>query len=219
MSQTSDVSVPPGKSGNLVPLPDDNLSFGTPLARISSRSVPTELFFVRSSYPPPTIAPADWRMRLEGLVGQPRTLDLAALQRLPAVDQECWLECAGNSRSRYVPPAEGNQWGHHAVADAVFTGSPCSTCSELAGGSARTLSSWSLLAATMPAFSAPCRARSRSTGGAARVGDEPPGPAARQWWSGAVGCAALGGHGQREVAGAIEAIDHEFTGHTRPNAT
>jgi DMSO/TMAO reductase YedYZ molybdopterin-dependent catalytic subunit len=134
MSQKSAVAVPPGKSADLVPLPEDDLNFGTPLARISGRLVPTELFFVRSSYPPPTIAPADWRLRIDGLVGQPLALDLARLQRLPAVDQECFLECAGNSRSRYVPPAEGNQWGHHAVADAVFTGVALHHVLELAGG-------------------------------------------------------------------------------------
>jgi DMSO/TMAO reductase YedYZ molybdopterin-dependent catalytic subunit len=134
MSQTSPVSVPPGKSADLVPLPGDDLNFGTALPRVSERLVPTELFFVRSSYPPPSIAPADWRMRVDGLVGQPQTLDLAALRRLPTVDQECWLECAGNSRSRYVPPAEGNQWGHHAVGDAVFTGVVVRDVLELAGG-------------------------------------------------------------------------------------
>jgi DMSO/TMAO reductase YedYZ molybdopterin-dependent catalytic subunit len=134
MSQTSAAPVPPGKSPDLVPLPEDDLNFGTPLARLSGRVVPTDVFFVRSSYPPPTIAPVDWRLQLDGLVGQPRAVDLATLQRLPAVDQECWLECAGNSRSRYVPSAEGNQWGHHAVGNAVFTGVALHRVLELAGG-------------------------------------------------------------------------------------
>jgi DMSO/TMAO reductase YedYZ molybdopterin-dependent catalytic subunit len=32
------------------------------------------------------------------------------------------LECAGNSRRRFDPPGEGNQWDDQAVSNAVFTG-------------------------------------------------------------------------------------------------
>jgi len=33
-----------------------------------------------------------------------------------------WLECAGNGRTRFDPPAEGNQWNEFAVSNAQFTG-------------------------------------------------------------------------------------------------
>jgi sulfite oxidase len=134
MPQSPAAKVPAGKSPHLVPLPNDDLNFGAPLARVEGSVVPTDLFFVRSSYPPPTIAPAAWRLRIDGLVKRPREVGLADLQQLSVRTQTCWIECAGNSRSRFSPEAEGNQWGHHAVSNAAFTGVPLHFVLELAGG-------------------------------------------------------------------------------------
>jgi DMSO/TMAO reductase YedYZ molybdopterin-dependent catalytic subunit len=44
-----------------------------------------------------------------------------------------WLECAGNSRTRFDPPAEGNPWSDGAVSNAAFTGTPLRGLLELAG--------------------------------------------------------------------------------------
>jgi len=119
----------PGKSTYLIPL-GDGLNFSTPLDQIGGSVVPTPLFFVRCNYPPASLAPSDWQMRVDGCVRRPLTVRLADLQELPARTQEMWLECAGNGRSRFQPPAEGNQWGDFAVSNAVFTGVPLSAVLE-----------------------------------------------------------------------------------------
>jgi DMSO/TMAO reductase YedYZ molybdopterin-dependent catalytic subunit len=111
----------PGKSPELLGL-GDGLNFGPPLAQISGTIVPNPLFFLRSNYPPPSLAPSEWRMRIDGRVQRPLTLGLEDLQALPSRTQEVWLECAGNSRRRFDPPGEGNQWDDQAVSNAVFTG-------------------------------------------------------------------------------------------------
>jgi DMSO/TMAO reductase YedYZ molybdopterin-dependent catalytic subunit len=111
----------PGKSPELIPL-GDGLNFSVPLARVSGTVVPNPLFFLRSNNPPPTLAPEDWRLRIDGRVRRPMTLDLNALRALPSRTQETWLECAGNSRRRFDPPGEGNQWDDQAVSNARFTG-------------------------------------------------------------------------------------------------
>jgi len=84
--------------------------------------VPNPLFFLRSNYPPPTIEPDAWQVRIDGRVKRPLTLSLDELQSLPNRTDEVWLECAGNSRRRFDPPGEGNQWDEQAVSNAVFTG-------------------------------------------------------------------------------------------------
>jgi DMSO/TMAO reductase YedYZ molybdopterin-dependent catalytic subunit len=61
-------------------------------------------------------------MRIEGRVKQPYSIDLAGLQTMPRTSHEVWLECAGNSRRRFDPPGEGNQWDDHAISNARFTG-------------------------------------------------------------------------------------------------
>jgi DMSO/TMAO reductase YedYZ molybdopterin-dependent catalytic subunit len=105
----------------------DGLNFSTPLAQVSGTVVPNPLFFLRSNYPPPTIEPGTWRMRIDGRVKRPLSLSLGELQSLPSRNDEVWLECAGNSRRRFDPPGEGNQWDEQAVSDAVFKGVSLST--------------------------------------------------------------------------------------------
>src|SRR5438067_5360940 len=111
----------------------DGLNFGTPLAQISGTAVPNELFFLRSNNPPPSLAPSDWRVRIEGRVKRPLTVDLQMLRGLPGITHEVWMECAGNSRRRFDPPGEGNQWDDQAVSDARFTGVPVATLLDQAG--------------------------------------------------------------------------------------
>lgn len=72
-------------------------------------------------------------MRIDGRVRQPVEVRLSDLRALPAVTQEVWLECAGNGRSHFNPPAEGNQWNDYAVSNAEFTGVPLRTFLERAG--------------------------------------------------------------------------------------
>jgi DMSO/TMAO reductase YedYZ molybdopterin-dependent catalytic subunit len=122
----------PGKSPELISL-GDGLNYSAPLARVSGTLVPNELFFLRSNNKPPSLAPSEWRVRVDGHVRQPLTLDLAALQGMSSVTSEVWLECAGNSRKRWNPPGEGNQWDDQAISNARFTGVPLATLLDRAG--------------------------------------------------------------------------------------
>jgi DMSO/TMAO reductase YedYZ molybdopterin-dependent catalytic subunit len=131
----SNTSAPPypGKSPELISL-GDGLNYSAPLAHVTGGTlVSNPLFFLRSNNPPPDLRPADWRVRLDGRVKKPLELDLAALQAMPSVTQEVWLECAGNSRKRWSPPGEGNQWDDQAISDARFTGVPLVTLLDQAG--------------------------------------------------------------------------------------
>src|SRR5437870_1711860 len=130
----TDLKAPPypGKSHDLISL-GDGLNFSAPLAQVSGTVVPNPLFFLRSNNPPPRLASHEWRLRIDGRVKRPLTLDLAGLRALPSQTQEVWLECAGNSRRRFDPPGEGNQWDDQAVSNALFTGVSLRTILERAG--------------------------------------------------------------------------------------
>ena len=130
----TDLKAPPypGKSHDLISL-GDGLNFSAPLAQVSGTVVPNPLFFLRSNNPPPRLASHEWRLRIDGRVKRPLTLDLAGLRALPSQTQEVWLECAGNSRRRFDPPGEGNQWDDQAVSNAVFTGVPLQAVLEQVG--------------------------------------------------------------------------------------
>jgi DMSO/TMAO reductase YedYZ molybdopterin-dependent catalytic subunit len=122
-----------GKSSDLIPL-GDGLNFSTPLDQISGTVVPNPLFFVRNNYQPPEgLTPDAWCLRIEGRVRQPLEIRLEDLKALPSTTEEVWLECAGNGRSHFDPPAEGNQWNDYAVSNAEFTGVPLRTFLERAG--------------------------------------------------------------------------------------
>jgi DMSO/TMAO reductase YedYZ molybdopterin-dependent catalytic subunit len=95
--------------------------------------VDNPLFFLRSNNPPPSLEFDAWRARVDGRVKHPLTLDLQSLKAMPSETQEVWLECAGNSRKRWNPPGEGNQWDDQAISDARFTGVPLATVLEQAG--------------------------------------------------------------------------------------
>src|ERR1051326_4230349 len=89
----------PGKSPELISL-GDGLNFSAPLANVTSGTlVSNPLFFLRSNNQPPEVKRETWRVQIDGRVKRPIAIDLAALQALPPVTQEIWLECAGNSRS------------------------------------------------------------------------------------------------------------------------
>lgn len=111
----------PGKSPELISL-GDGLNFSTPLDRVDGTVVPNPLFFLRSNNPPPAVNDGSWMMLVDGRVKNPLSINLDELRALPSISQEMWLECAGNSRKRFDPPGEGNQWDDQAISNAVFKG-------------------------------------------------------------------------------------------------
>ncbi len=121
----------PSKDPRLIPYGETNL--GTPPELLDSFVVPCDRFFVRSNGPTPTLDPATWRLRVTGSVERELALSLADLQALPHRTVTAFLECAGNSRTRFAPPAEGTPWKNDAVGNAVWTGTSLRHVLDAAG--------------------------------------------------------------------------------------
>ena len=102
------------------------------LAR-SSRT-PNSVFFVRSHHLVPDVRLESWKLEVAGLARTPLSLSLADLRALPAREQECVLECAGNGRARYpLPSTSGTQWQLGAVGNALWGGTRLAAVLERAG--------------------------------------------------------------------------------------
>ena len=67
---------------------------------------------------------ASWRLELGGLVERPLRLGIRDLQQRPSHSLVATLECAGNGRSMFDPPVEGEQWHLGAASTAEWTGVP-----------------------------------------------------------------------------------------------
>jgi DMSO/TMAO reductase YedYZ molybdopterin-dependent catalytic subunit len=94
----------------------------TPLAFFDRVLTPTDVFFVRSHFGPPSLD-HERPLTVEGLVQSPLTLTRDALKaRFPNVTTTAVLQCAGSGRSAHVPRVPGIQWGHGAMGQATFTG-------------------------------------------------------------------------------------------------
>ena len=107
----------------------------TPLQYFRTFITPTPAFFVRSHFGPPVDwPPADFALKVEGLVQKPLTLTLADIRALPAYDVTCFIQCAGNGRAFYRPRPAGAQWTWGAVGNARFTGVRVKDVLARAGG-------------------------------------------------------------------------------------
>ena len=101
----------------------DPLNCEVRLSRLADGVVtPNDRFYIRNHFPVPTIDGARWRLLVHGLVSDPVLFSLAELMRMPAQRQRVTLECAGNGRSMFDPPIEGEPWGLGAVSSAEWTG-------------------------------------------------------------------------------------------------
>ena len=96
----------------------------TTLAGLTEEVTPTSSFFLRSHFAIPQLRLADWRLRVTGSVDRPLDVSYADLLATPQRRLTAVLECAGNSRSGFHPPAEGVRWGHGAVGAARWDGVP-----------------------------------------------------------------------------------------------
>jgi sulfane dehydrogenase subunit SoxC len=121
----------PGKDPRLTPYGDTNL--GTPPDLLDRFIIPNDRFFVRSNGPIPTLDPATWRLRVTGQVAKECTFTLEDLQRFPRRVITAFLECAGNSRTRFTPPAEGTPWKNDAIGNAEWVGTSLHHVLDAAG--------------------------------------------------------------------------------------
>jgi sulfite oxidase len=87
---------------------------------------PVDTFYTRNHGTVPELDPADWTLRVDGLVERPATFSLAGLrQRFAEHSEVAVLQCAGNRRAELLKVADipgEAPWGPAATANARWSG-------------------------------------------------------------------------------------------------
>ncbi|MEO1090740.1 MAG: sulfite oxidase [Pseudomonadota bacterium] len=112
-----------GKDG-LTLLNDRPLNAETPAHLLDDPITPTARHFIRNNgLPPDDVDPDGWTLTVDGMVDTPLQLTIADLQdQFEVLTQALVIECGGNGRAFFDPPASGNQWTLGAVGCAEWTG-------------------------------------------------------------------------------------------------
>jgi DMSO/TMAO reductase YedYZ molybdopterin-dependent catalytic subunit len=95
--------------------------------------MPNARFYVRNHFHIPRLDAATFRLALGGLVDRPLRLSMEDLRNLPSQAMIVTLECAGNGRTLFQPPVDGEQWNLGAVSTAEWTGVPLTEVLDRAG--------------------------------------------------------------------------------------
>lgn len=116
----------PGKKG-LSLLNDKPINAETLPHMLDDEITPAEMMFVRNNGIVPDMSNVEvdnWQISIGGeSCEKPTTFTVAELKsRFKHRTYQLVLECGGNGRSEYSPPASGNQWTTGAVACPEFTG-------------------------------------------------------------------------------------------------
>ena len=113
----------PGKDPRLTVLNDRPVNAETPAWLLDDRVTPAERMFVRNNgIPPAQVDPASWTLTVSGESAKTRkSFTIAELKRrFETVSLQLVIECGGNGRAEFQPPASGNQWTLGAVACPVL---------------------------------------------------------------------------------------------------
>ena len=116
----------PGKDGLRV-LNDKPINAETPAHLLDDEVTPASRLFVRNNGIPPaaeSIDPAAWSVEIAGeACDNPTTFTLAELkEKFEHHTYQLQIECGGNGRGEFNPPAKGNQWTTGAVGCPRWTG-------------------------------------------------------------------------------------------------
>ena len=114
-----------GKHQGLTVLNDRPVNAETPPHLLDEKVTSAERLFVRNNgIPPVNVDPDTWQLTIEGeSVENTLTLNLDELkERFKHYTYQLVLECGGNGRSEFNPPARGNQWSTGAVGCPSWTG-------------------------------------------------------------------------------------------------
>ena len=112
-----------GKDG-LTLLNDRPINAETPPHLLDDAITPTPRHFIRNNGLTPENTSAEgWTLTIDGFVDNPLTLTIADIQeRFEVVTRALLIECGGNGRAFFDPPASGNQWTYGAVGCSEWTG-------------------------------------------------------------------------------------------------
>jgi len=125
-----------GKIKEMIVLNTKPLNAEPPPHFLDDDVTPFETMFVRNNGITPLKQDiANWALTIDGeSVKKPLTLSLSELKkRFKPYTYQLQLECGGNGRSEFNPPAKGNQWGVGAVSCAEWTGARLRDVLEAAG--------------------------------------------------------------------------------------
>ncbi len=117
----------PGKHPGLIVLNDKPINAETPPHLLDPDVTPRDVFFVRNNGIPPgrsEIRLDNWTLTIGGeSAKQEKSYSLKELKsKFKNTHLHLTLECGGNGRAEYNPPAKGNQWTTGAVGCAKWTG-------------------------------------------------------------------------------------------------
>ena len=123
----SDESVLFETKDGLTLLNDRPINAETPAHLLDDAITPNDRFFIRNNGLVPQFAidgdAGGWTLTVDGEVNNPLELTLDDLRsNFETVSYELQLECGGNGRSAFNPPARGKQWTVGAIGNAVWTG-------------------------------------------------------------------------------------------------
>jgi len=114
-----------GKDPALKVLNDRPWNVETPIHLLDDKITPADKMFIRNNgLVPEEINVSEWKLTFKGeSVLKEKSYSLQELQtKFKVHTYQITLECGGNGRGEFYPPAEGNQWGVGAVSSAQWTG-------------------------------------------------------------------------------------------------
>lgn len=114
-----------GKEG-LTLLNNRPINAETPAHLLDDAITPIKHHFVRCNGIPPEVEEVNadaWELVIDGFVDKPLTLTIADMKKMFKVHKmSLTVECGGNGRAFFDPPARGNQWTTGAIACSEWTG-------------------------------------------------------------------------------------------------
>lgn len=125
LSQEKDPATPFGKHEEMVVLNDQPWNVEAQAHLLDDVVTPADKMFIRNNgIIPENIAVDKWTLTIKGESSrQEKTYSLEELKaKFSQHSYHLVLECGGNGRSEFYPPADGNQWTVGAVSCAKWTG-------------------------------------------------------------------------------------------------
>jgi DMSO/TMAO reductase YedYZ molybdopterin-dependent catalytic subunit len=114
-----------GKSSNLTILNNRPWNVETPAHLLDDKITPADKLFIRNNgIPPSSVDVSTWTLTIDGeSVEKQVTLSLDDLKtKFEHHTYQLTIECGGNGRAEFDPPAKGNQWTTGAVGCPSWTG-------------------------------------------------------------------------------------------------
>jgi DMSO/TMAO reductase YedYZ molybdopterin-dependent catalytic subunit len=124
-----------GDKDGLTLLGDRPVNAETPAHLLDDAITPTARHFIRNNgLLPDSTDPEGWTLAIDGLVDSPMSLRIADLrENFEVITRALHVECGGNGRAAFDPPARGNQWTVGAIACSEWTGVRLKDVLEAAG--------------------------------------------------------------------------------------